>query len=103
MDGSVVAAPVTNDSIEDEELPSDDRDVSIIINNRCWTDFVGRQQPFAFSGQGGLLKPVSLDRSPLDVFRFWWMRILFVTLLQKQIGIVLHKRLRTGFFPNLPG
>ena len=68
MDDSVVAAPVTNDSIEDEEMPSDDHDVSIIISNGCWTDFVGRQQPFAFSGQGGLLKPVSPDGSPLDVF-----------------------------------
>ena len=71
MDDSVVAAPVTNDSIEDEEMPSDDRDVSIIINNGCWTDFVGKQQPFAFSGQSGLLKPVSSDCSPLDDFRFW--------------------------------
>ena len=71
MDDSVVAAPVTNDSIEDEEMPSDDRNVSIIINNGCWTDFVGRQQPFAFSGQGGLLKPVSPDCPSLDLFRFW--------------------------------
>ena len=68
MDDSVVAAPITNDSIEDEEMPSDDRDVSIIISNDCWTDFVGRQQPFAFSGQVGLLKPVSPDSFPLDVF-----------------------------------
>ena len=68
MDDSVVAAPVTNDSIEDEEMPSENCDVSIIINNGCWTDFVGRQHPFSFSGQGGLLKPVSPDCSPLDVF-----------------------------------
>ena len=29
---------------------------------------MGRQQPFAFSGEGGLLKPVSPDCTPLDVF-----------------------------------
>ena len=33
MGDGVVAAPVTNDSIEDEETQFDDRDVSIIINN----------------------------------------------------------------------
>ena len=68
MDDSVVAAPATNNSIEDEELPSDDGSDSTMISNGNWTDFVGRQQPFAFSGQGGLLKPVSPDCSPLDVF-----------------------------------
>ena len=68
MDDSVVAAPATNNSIEDEELPSDDGGDSTMINRGNWTDFVGRQQPFAFGGQGGLLKPVSPDCSPLDVF-----------------------------------
>ena len=29
---------------------------------------MGRKQPFAFNGHGGLLKPVSPDCSPLDVF-----------------------------------
>ena len=68
MDDGVVAAPATNNSIEDEELPSDDGGDSTMISNGNWTDFVGRQQPFAFSGQGGLLKPVSPKCSPLDVF-----------------------------------
>ena len=68
MDDSVVAPPATNDRIEDEELPSDDGDDSAIINNGNWTDFMGRQQSFAFSGQSDLLKPVSPDCSPLDVF-----------------------------------
>ena len=68
MDDSVVAAAATNNSIEDEELASDGGDDSTIINNGNWTDFVGRQQLFAFIGQGDLLKPVSPDCSPLDVF-----------------------------------
>ena len=89
MDDSVVAAPATNNSIEDEELPSDDGGDSTMIN------------------RGNSLLPlvakvVSPDCSPLDVLRFWWMKILFVTLLQKQIGM-LHKCLQTGLFPNLPG
>ena len=33
MDDSVIAAPDTNNSIEDEKLPSDDGDDSTIINN----------------------------------------------------------------------
>ena len=53
MDDSVVAAPATNNSIEDEVLPSDDGGNSTMINRGNWTDFVGRQQPFAFDGQGG--------------------------------------------------
>ena len=65
MDDSVVAALATNNAIEDEELSSDD---STMINNDNWKDFVGKQQTFAFSGQGGLLKPVFPDCSPLDVF-----------------------------------
>ena len=68
MDDSVVAAPATNNSIEDEELPSDDGGDSTMISNGNWTDFVGSQQLFAFSGHGGLLKPVSPECSPLDVF-----------------------------------
>ena len=39
-----------------------------MINNGNWTDFVGRQQPFAFSGQSGLLNIVSPGCSPLDGF-----------------------------------
>ena len=46
MDGSEVAAPATNNAVEDEELPSND---STMINNGNWTDFVRRQQTFALS------------------------------------------------------
>ena len=70
MDDSVTAASDTNGSSLDQSASEDDDDSndSTILISGNWTDFVGRQQPFTFSDQSGLLKTLAPNCSPLDVF-----------------------------------
>ena len=63
---------------------------------------MGRQQPFAFSGQGGLLKPVSPDCSPLDVFSLLVDENI-IRHIVAETNRYATQTLAKGLFPNLPG